>query len=129
MCFKLEMAMPFSAVLRVLPVVVQATLGENGTAAAGGPGGAGGEEGTAASAAAVAASGGVTGHIAKMLPVARFLFMMMAYVKLLTIRNGQLEDDIRVLRGLKVCACVCEYVFDDWYGVFKSGFGVFGPTC
>lgn len=93
MCFKLEMAIPFSAVLRVLPVVIQTTLGEKGA------GNAGGEEGTGA----VATSGGMIGQMARMLPAAKFLFMMMAYVKLLTVRNGQLEDDIRVLRGLKVC--------------------------
>ena len=64
---------------------------------------------TAAAAAALAAAGegtggGLYGQIARALPLVKVGMLMMAYVKLLTVKNGQLEDDVRILKGLKVRA-------------------------
>lgn len=111
--------MPFSVALRVLPGAVQASLAAGAGAAAAGAAGAvaagsaeqggSGREGEAATAAAAlsaageGAGGGVYGHVARALPLVRVGLLMMAYVKLLTVKNGQLEDDVRILKGLKVC--------------------------
>lgn len=78
--------MPFSVALRILPATIQATLGAG---AAGVPADAEGQ-------------GGVGGQIVRALPLLKVGALMMAYVKLLTVKNAQLEDDVRILRGLKV---------------------------
>lgn len=109
--------MPFSVALRVLPGALQATLAAGGgvaeAVAAGGAeqgGGAMGEETATAAAAAAAlaaaaaggAGGGMYGQIVRALPLMKIGMLMMAYIKLLTVKNGQLEDDVRILKGLKV---------------------------
>lgn len=113
-CFKLEMMMPFSVALRVLPGAMQATLAAGGgvmegVAAGSAKQGEGvtGEEAAKAAAAALAVAGagtggGVFGQITRALPLIKVGMLMMAYVKLLTVKNGQLEDDVRILKGLKV---------------------------
>lgn len=117
-CFKLEMMMPFSVALRILPGAVQASLAAGAgvveaAAAAGGAeqaGGAMGEETAKAAAAALAGGGmggGLYGQIARALPLMKVGMLMMVYVKLLTVKNGQLEDDVRILKGLKVRASLC----------------------
>eukprot|EP00752_Nemacystus_decipiens_P008550 g7637.t1 len=115
-CFKLEMMMPFSVALRVLPGAVQASLAA-GTAvmeaaAAGSAEQAGGAigEGIANGAVGAAAGGGVYGQIARVLPLIKVGMLMMVYVKLLTVKNGQLEDDVRILRGLKIRGYNCEWL-------------------
>ncbi|CAB1115468.1 unnamed protein product [Ectocarpus sp. CCAP 1310/34] len=87
-CFKLEMVMPFGVALRVLPAVLQASLGAGGSVADGE-----GAEGAAA---------GAGGQLGRVLPLVKVLVLVMAYVKLLVVKNGQLEDDVRILSGLKV---------------------------
>eukprot|EP00903_Cladosiphon_okamuranus_P016414 g15135.t1 len=113
-CFKLEMMMPFSVALRVLPGAVQASLAATAAAAAGSAeqaGGAMGEEAAkAAAAVARGAGGGVCGQIARALPLLKVGMLMMVYVKLLTVKNGQLEDDVRILKGLKVRGYNCEWL-------------------
>lgn len=96
--------MPFSMALQILPGVVQATVvrsdvGKGEDTAAGSSGGC-----------------GMLAQFSRALPLGNFVLIMLAYVKLLTVRNGQLEDDIRIMRGLKVTAtCVnartCYFVF------------------
>lgn len=81
--------MPFSIALRILPGAVQVSIG--GAQAGGGRGVEG-----------AAGSEGVCGQITRLVPLLKLGMLMMAYVKLLTVRNAQLEDDVRILRGLKV---------------------------
>ena len=83
--------MPFSIALRILPGAIQASLGGAQVAAEG----AGG---------VVAGSEGIRGQVTRILPLLKVGMLLMAYVKLLTVRNAQLEDDVRILRGLKVRA-------------------------
>lgn len=109
------MMLPFSVALRVLPGAVQASLAAGGVMETGASGGTEqGGEGTAEAAGAAAlaaagegAGGGVYGQIARTLPLMKVGMLMMAYVKLLTVKNGQLEDDVRILKGLKVRASRC----------------------
>lgn len=103
--------MPFSVALRVLPGAVQASLvagaGVVEAGAAGSAeqaGGAMGQEAAKAAAAAGGVGGGLYGQVVRALPLLKVGMLMMAYVKLLTVKNGQLEDDVRILKGLKVRA-------------------------
>lgn len=80
------MMLPFSVALRVLPGAIKATLGGQAAEEGKGP------------------TGGACGQIVRMFPLLKVAMMIMAYVKLLTVRNAQLEDDVLILRGLKVCA-------------------------
>lgn len=87
--------MPFGVALRVLPAALQASLG----GVADGEGADGG------------AAAGAGGQLGRALPLVKVLVLVMAYVKLLVVKNGQLEDDVRILSGLKVwhdnAASVC----------------------
>ncbi|CAM9675735.1 unnamed protein product [Laminaria digitata] len=127
-CFKLELSMPFSIALKVLPGAMQASIaGAQAAAAAAG----GGVEGAAG-------SEGVRGQIMRLLPLLKLGMLMMAYVKLLTVRNAQLEDDVRILRGLKIRGHNCEWVEQAadslifghmvgcpwWVGLLASGFAM-----
>ncbi|CAM9981030.1 unnamed protein product [Ectocarpus sp. 6 AP-2014] len=95
-CFKLEMVMPFGVALRVLPAVLQTSLGAGGGVADGE-----GAEGAAA---------GAGGQLGRALPLVKVLVLVMAYVKLLVVKNGQLEDDVRILSGLKIRGYDCEWI-------------------
>lgn len=86
------MLLPFGMTMKILPGLLQVTVAA---------GVAEGGEGSGA-AATGGGSGGAGGGFTRGLPLVNFALMMLAYVKLLTVRNGQLEDDIRVLRGLEV---------------------------
>eukprot|EP00904_Undaria_pinnatifida_P002520 jgi/Undpi1/12269/HiC_scaffold_5.g01945.m1 len=124
-CFKLELVMPFSIALRILPGAIQASLGGAQVAAEG----AGG---------VVAGSEGIRGQVTRILPLLKVGTLLMAYVKLLTVRNAQLEDDVRILRGLKIRGYNCEWVEQAadsvvfgymvgcpwWVGLLASGFAL-----
>ncbi|CAN0388629.1 unnamed protein product [Pylaiella littoralis] len=99
LCFKLELVMPFSVAIRVLPGSIQAALEKKSADA----GRETGELGGGALAAAGAAFAG-TGDLI------RVGALMVLYVKLLVVKNAQLEDDVRILKGLKIRGYNCEWV-------------------
>ncbi|CAM9411802.1 unnamed protein product [Choristocarpus tenellus] len=109
LCFKLEMWMPAAIGLRVLPAVVGPLfLGGNNKAS-----GEGAIEGAGANArAGGGAVGGEGGPIAlfRALPLLKFSFLVCAYMQLLVVKNTQLEDDVHVLRGLKIGKMDCAWV-------------------
>lgn len=84
--------MPFNIAIRVLPSVLQASVVGGGAAEGGGN----------AAVDAKTNGGGVPEMIARALPGLKFMMLMLTYVKLLALKNKQLDDDVRVLRGLKV---------------------------
>lgn len=94
----MEVALPFALALNVLPGMVNSSLG-----------GAGGEldvgaasaEGQDASPGGAAPSG-LFSQLGQALPLANTALLMMALVRLLSVKNKQLEDDLKILRGLKV---------------------------
>ncbi|CAM9587371.1 unnamed protein product [Discosporangium mesarthrocarpum] len=97
-CFKLEMWMPAAIALRVLPSVFYPLWAGQQQ-----------EPGDGESDGAVTA-GGVRTLLMRGWPLAKVIFLVWSYAQLLIVKNTQLEDDVRLLKGLKIRGVECEWV-------------------